>query len=75
LSNEYLDFKRQATSLGELAAAGDRRCLVLREVAMLGLAGMVIGRPLFLAATELFSGCFSGLVPGTFRLSPQQASS
>ena len=45
------------------ADRADTLGLVLREVAMLGLAGIVIGLPLALAATQLFSGLLFGVGP------------
>ena len=45
------------------ADRADTLKLVLREVAMLGLAGIVIGLPLALAATQLFSGLLFGVGP------------
>jgi predicted permease len=45
------------------ADRADTLGLVLREVAMLGLAGLVIGLPLALAATRLFSGLLFGVGP------------
>jgi predicted permease len=45
------------------ADRADTLGLVLREVAMLGLTGMLIGLPLALAATRLFSGLLFGVGP------------
>jgi ABC-type antimicrobial peptide transport system permease subunit len=45
------------------ADRADTLGLVLREVAILGLTGILIGLPLALAATRLFSGLLFGVGP------------
>jgi len=45
------------------ADRGDTLRLVLREVALLGLAGIAIGLPLAFSATRMFSGLLFGVGP------------